>query len=55
MIRIWEIKFIFDENYTQGLLFLLNSIEGERKKAKGIHEKLRAIANYDDLEGEIEL
>ena len=37
----------------QGLLFLLNSFEGERKQAKGIHEKLRAIANFDDSEGEI--
>lgn len=55
LIRIWEIKFIFEESYTQGLLFLLNSFEGERKQVKGIHEKLRAIANYDDSEGEIEL
>jgi len=37
LIRIWEMKFIFDENYTKGLLFMLNSFEGGRKKVNGIH------------------
>jgi hypothetical protein len=57
LIQLWSLKFIFDENYTQGLLFLLGTGESTpRSNANGIHERLKAIGCMeDDEEGEYEL
>ena len=49
LLQIWEIKFIFEDVYTKGLLFLLEEKDGS--KVKGIHPKLKKIG---DLEDEIE-
>ena len=57
MIQIWEIKFIFEENYTRGLMFLLNYFEKEeRSSVNQVHERLRRIGEIeDDRESEMEL
>jgi hypothetical protein len=47
---MWQIKFIFEESYTRGLLFLLSG--NARDKSVGIHEQLKYIGNIeDDAEG----
>lgn len=47
LIQLWEIKFIFDENYTRGLLFLLAS-ENVGSSVKGLHERLKVIGDLED-------
>jgi len=44
LIQYWEIKFIFEDNYTKGLLFLLDDTH-KNAQVKGIHDKLRSIGN----------
>jgi hypothetical protein len=57
LIQLWELKFIFDENYTKGLLFLLHSFEGNaNQSASHLHERLKVIGSlHDDEESEYEL
>jgi hypothetical protein len=56
LIQIWEIKFIFDDCYTKGLLFLMDSFERRPNNVPSVHAKLKIMGDIpDDREGDLQL
>jgi hypothetical protein len=57
LIQIWEIKFLFDDNYTKGLMFLMNHFEHQASiRVHSIHQKLKDIGSFEDeQESEVKL
>ena len=50
LFQLWEMKFIFDENYTKGLLFLLSGGDNGKNSANGLHKRLKPIGCIEDDE-----
>lgn len=48
LIQIWEIKFIFQDNYTKGLIFLIDAVENGPRQVEGLHWKLKEIGEIEE-------